>query len=32
MDSKKIFYDIDDKLKTKTEVVYPSVDVKKNLQ
>ena len=26
---KRFFYDIDDKLKTKTEVIYPSVDVKK---
>ena len=26
---KRFFHDIDDKLKTKTEVIYPSVDVKK---
>ena len=28
---KRFFIDIDDKLKTKTEVVYPSVNLKKKL-
>ena len=32
MDSKRFFIDIDDKLKTKTEVVYPSVNLKKSIQ
>ena len=31
MDTKKVFIDIDDKLKTKTDVVYPSVNLKKDL-
>ena len=29
---KRFFIDIDDKLKTKTEVVYPSVNLKKKFQ
>ena len=28
---KRFFYDIDDKLKTKTEVIYPSVNAKKKI-
>ncbi len=28
---KRFFHDIDDKLKTKTEVIYPSVDAKKKI-
>ena len=32
MDKKRFFIDIDDKLKTKTEIIYPSVNKKKKFQ